>query len=112
MAVLPRAARPLKTLWRSMRRLLQTASLGVLLQCLALIWVPSAKGRDDVSGGHLEQPGDELCLGPDVAATDVPNLPFPDHRHRLVARQRSSGRPKATKAKFARAGEFATEGRS
>src|ERR1700722_10902313 len=26
----------------------------------------------------------EYCLGPDVAAADVPNLPFPDHCHRLV----------------------------
>jgi hypothetical protein len=30
---------------------------------------------------------------------NVSNLPFPDHRHRLVAFQRSSGCPKATKAK-------------
>ena len=52
---------------------------------------------DDVSGGRLEQSGDELCLGPDVVAADVPNLPFPDHCHRLVACQRSSGRPKPPK---------------
>jgi hypothetical protein len=42
--------------------------------------------------------GNELRLGPDVAATDVPNLSLPDHRHRLVARHCSSGRPKAAKA--------------
>jgi hypothetical protein len=29
----------------------------------------------------MEQSSDELCLRPDVAATNSPNLPFPDHRH-------------------------------
>src|SRR3954462_9967164 len=55
-------------------------------------------GGKSSSGSNLEQLGDELCLGPDVAATYVPSLPFPDHRHRLVARQRSSRCPEAAKA--------------
>jgi hypothetical protein len=54
---------------------------------------------DDVSGGHLEQSSDEFCLRSNVAAADVPNLPFPDHGHRLVACQRSSSRSEAAKAK-------------
>jgi NAD(P)-dependent dehydrogenase (short-subunit alcohol dehydrogenase family) len=37
------------------------------------------------SGGGLEQPGDEVGLGPHVSSTDFPNLSLPDHRHRLVA---------------------------
>ena len=76
-----------------------TVRISVLLHNLALIRVPSPGGCDDVSGGHPEQSGDELCLGPDIAAADVLNLPFPDHRHRLVTCQGSSGRPEATKSK-------------
>src|SRR3954470_15194731 len=51
------------------------------------------------SGGDLEQPGDEGRLSSDVAAVDVLNLPLPDHRHRLEARQCSSCRPEAAEAK-------------
>ena len=40
------------------------------------------------SGRNPEQAGDETCLGFDVFATDVPNLPFPDHRHGFVSCQR------------------------
>ena len=47
----------------------------------------------------MEQFSDERCLGLDVTAADVPNLPFPDHRHRLVAGQRSSRRPETAEAK-------------
>ncbi len=50
------------------------------------------------SGGHLEQLGDEGGLGPHVAPADAPNLPLPDHRHRLVAGQRSSRRVEAAEA--------------
>ena len=57
-----------------------------------------------LSGRNPEQAGDELCLGLDVVATDVPNLPLPDHRHRLEAGQRSSSRPEATEAE-ARTGQ-------
>ena len=39
------------------------------------------------SGGSLEEPGDEGRLRLHVATTDFVNLPFPDHRHRLVASQ-------------------------
>src|SRR5690348_11552901 len=58
----------------------------------------STEGRGSVSGRRLEQPGDKSCLGFDVVAADLPNLPLPDHRHCLVARQRSSRRPEAAKA--------------
>jgi hypothetical protein len=57
-----------------------------------------------VSGSHLEQSGDERRLAPDVFTADVSNVPFPDHRHRLVAHQRSSRCLEAAKAK-ARAGQ-------
>src|SRR3954465_727879 len=50
------------------------------------------------SGGGLEQPGDEVGLGPHVSSTDFPNLPLPDHRHRLVARQCTSCRMEAADA--------------
>src|SRR5215217_8171200 len=53
---------------------------------------------DDRSGGDLEQLGDEAGLRPHVASADAPNLPLPDHRHRLVARQRSSGRVETAEA--------------
>jgi len=71
----------------------------VLLQRLELIASDLREGSAHLSGGNLEQFGDELRLGLDVVAADVPNLPLPHHCHRLVACQRSSGRPKATKAK-------------
>src|SRR3954453_8795844 len=51
-----------------------------------------------LSGSVLEQRGDEFRLGLDVVTPDLPNLPLPDHRHRLIARQRSPRRPEATKA--------------
>jgi hypothetical protein len=49
------------------------------------------------SGGNLEQLGDEAALSPDVASTDGPNWPLPDHRHCLKACQRS-GCPEAAEA--------------
>jgi hypothetical protein len=52
-----------------------------------------------LSGGNFEQCGDEFRLRLDVTTADVPNLPLPDHCHRLVACQRSSRRPEAAKAK-------------
>ena len=55
----------------------------------------AADGR---SGGDLEQLSDEAGLGPHVAPADAPNLPLPDHRHGLVARQRPSRRPEAAEA--------------
>src|SRR4051812_10973869 len=51
------------------------------------------------SSRDLEQPNDERGLSSDVAASNVLNLPLPDHRHRLVARQRSSCRPEPAEAK-------------
>lgn len=51
--------------------------------------VAAARGRP--GGGH-DQRGDEGGLGLRVTPTDFPNLPFSDHRHCLVARQRSSRR--------------------
>jgi hypothetical protein len=51
-------------------------------------------------GGHLEQSSDEFSLCPDVAAAiNVSKLPFPHHRHRLIACECSSGRPEAAKTK-------------
>src|SRR3954447_6142159 len=50
------------------------------------------------SGGDLEQLGDEGGLGPHVASANLPNLPLPDHRHRLVACQCSSCRPETAEA--------------
>ena len=38
-----------------------------------------------IGSGDLKSSGDEYCRSPDVVATDVPNLPFPQHCHRLVA---------------------------
>ncbi len=43
------------------------------------------RGSTYFLGGNFEQSGDEPVLGLDVETTDVPNLPLPDHRHRLVA---------------------------
>ena len=57
-------------------------------------WPPTPRG----SGGDVEQLGDEAGLGPDVLSANPPNLPLPDHRHHLVARQRSSRRPETAKA--------------
>jgi transposase-like protein len=70
----------------------------VLLQRLASVTGDPRVERNRASGGRPEQPGDEYRLSPDVAATDVPNLPLPDHRHCLVTRQCSSRRPKTAKA--------------
>jgi len=42
-----------------------------------------------------EQAGDEGGLASDVASVDVPNLPFPDHCHRLDTSQCSSSRSEA-----------------
>ena len=50
------------------------------------------------SGGELEQFSDEGCLSLHVAAADLPNLPLPHHRHRLVASQGSSGGSEAGEA--------------
>src|SRR3954471_21254682 len=47
------------------------------------------------SGGDVEQFGDEAGLRPHVASANTPYLPFPHHRHHLVARQCSSRRPEA-----------------
>jgi hypothetical protein len=52
-----------------------------------------------VSGDPLEQSSDEFCLGPDVAAINVSNLPSPHHRHRLIACECSTGGPEAAKTK-------------
>src|SRR5215213_1136431 len=70
-----------------------------MLQRLALVAGNPQEERNSGSGDHLEQPADESRLAPDVSASDVTNLSFPDHRHRLVARQRSSRRPETAKAK-------------
>jgi hypothetical protein len=48
--------------------------------------------------GEIKQAGDEAGLASDVASADVPNLPFPDHRHRFETSQCSSSRPEAAKA--------------
>jgi hypothetical protein len=50
------------------------------------------------SGGGLEQVGDEGSLGPHVSSADIPNLPLPDHRHRLVPCQCSSCRMETAEA--------------
>jgi hypothetical protein len=64
-------------------------------------WPPVICEREStyLSGGNFEQCGDEFRLRLDVTTADVPNLPLPDHCHRLVACQRSSRRPEAAKAK-------------
>src|SRR4051812_9511534 len=58
-----------------------------------MVWIA---GR---SASTLEQPGDEVGLGPHVSSTDFPDLPLPDHRHRLVACQCSSRRIETAEAK-------------
>ena len=50
-----------------------------------------------MSGDTVEQSSDEPRLGPDVAAINVSNLPFPYHRHCLIACQCSTGCPEAAK---------------
>ena len=52
----------------------------------------------DKSRSALEQPGDKGGLGLHVSSADAPNLPRPDHRHRLAASQTSSRRSKAAGA--------------
>jgi hypothetical protein len=71
----------------------------VLLQSLALAASRLRDGSGQLtSRRNLEQLGDEGSLSPDVASTKISNLPLPDHRHRLIARQRSSRRPEAPEA--------------
>ena len=50
------------------------------------------------SGRNPEQARDEGGLSPHVAPVNTPNLPLSDHRHSLVAGQRSSGGWQAAKA--------------
>ena len=45
-----------------------------------------------ISSGRSEEVRDEGALGLHVAAADVVNLAFPDHRHGLIASQCSSCR--------------------
>ena len=52
------------------------------------------------SGGNFEEPGNEGSLRLHVATADVVNLPFPDHRHHLVTRQRPFRGFQAAKAKL------------
>jgi hypothetical protein len=79
-------------------RLLMTAPR-VLLQRLLLMASHLQDGSGQVTSRDvLEQLGDEAGLGSHVTSADVPKLPFPDHRHRLIARQRSSRRPEAVEA--------------
>src|SRR5215212_8951184 len=71
----------------------------VLLQRLMLIASRLQDGSGQVtSRSNLEQLDDKAGLGSHVTSADVPKLPFPDHRHRLMARQRSSRRPGAVEA--------------
>jgi hypothetical protein len=71
----------------------------VLLQRLALTANHLRDGSGQLtSRSNLEQLGDDAGLGSHVTSADVPKLPFPDHRHRLIARQRSSRRPEAAEA--------------
>jgi hypothetical protein len=51
------------------------------------------------SGGDLKQLGDEGGLRLHVSSANLSNLPFPDHRHRLVARQCSSCSMETAEAK-------------
>jgi len=81
--------------------LIRLSSGKALLQRLALAADEAGNGRGQPrSGGDLEQLelGDEDGLGLHVASADVPNLPLPDHRHRLVTRQHSLRRPEAAEA--------------
>ena len=50
------------------------------------------------SGRDLEQTGDKGGLSPRIAPANVPNLSLSDHRHPLVASQRSSRGWQAAKA--------------
>jgi hypothetical protein len=59
----------------------------------------SARGISSLLRGDVDQRCDVRRLGLDVVATNVLNLPIPDHGHCLVACQRSSGSPKAAKTK-------------
>ena len=59
---------------------------------------PRERINHTLSGGNLEQFRDECRLSSDITATNPSNLRFPDHRHHLVTRQRSSDRPETTKA--------------
>jgi hypothetical protein len=63
---------------------------GVLLQSLA----GDERGTEkrDNSGSDPEELANEGGLCRHVAATNVVNLPFPHHRHHLVAGQRPSCR--------------------
>src|SRR5438309_5708548 len=44
-----------------------------------------------LSGGHLEELFDQPDLRSNVIAPDTPNLSFPDHIHRLISLDRSTG---------------------
>jgi hypothetical protein len=60
--------------------------MAVLLQRLTLMPSHLQDGSGQVtSRSILEQLGDEAGLGSHVSSADVPKLPFPDHRHRLIA---------------------------
>lgn len=60
------------------------SSYGFCCNVLTLVVSPLREGSAHLLRGNLEQSGDELLLGLDVVAADVPNLPFPDHGHRLA----------------------------
>ncbi len=49
-----------------------------------------AQGSVRRLASNSEQRCDEVCLGSDVTATDISNLPLPDHCHRLIARRPAS----------------------
>src|SRR5580692_7901595 len=57
------------------------------------------RGSTYLSGSDFEQRGDDPFLALDVVTIDIPNLPLPDHCHRFIACQRSSGCPEVAKSK-------------
>ena len=57
----------------------------------------------------MKQLGDEFRLRLDVFATDLPNLPLPDHCHRLIACRRSSGRPEVSPLQSSLTNAFCNE---
>jgi hypothetical protein len=94
------ASRATKVARSTISRGLKDLKEPVLLQSLALAASRLRDGSGQLtSRSNLEQLGDESSLSPDVTSADISKLPFPDHRHRLIARQRSSRRPEAAEAK-------------
>jgi hypothetical protein len=76
------------------RRYLEFISTMAVLQLSKSAGIGSARLACFNCLGQPKQLSDEPDLSPHIIAPHPPNLPFPDHVHRLIALNRSPGRAK------------------